>query len=45
MQARALNRGPGGLAGFPLVMNMGFPDNAGGLGSDAVGVPRAVGQT
>lgn len=30
---------------FPLVINMGFPDNFGGLGSNVVGVLMALGQT
>lgn len=43
-------RGPRILAGFhgnlfPLVINMGFPDNIGGLGSNEAGVPMALGQT
>lgn len=50
IQPRALSRGLGRLAGFhrtlfPLVMSMGFSDNAGGLGSDAAGVAMAGGQT
>lgn len=43
-------RGPRILAGFhrnlfPLVINVGFPDNTGGSGSNAAGVPMAMGQT
>lgn len=43
-------RSPGVLEGFPrtpfsLVINMGFPDNAGGSGGGAAGVPMAVGHT
>lgn len=52
IQARTLNwgTGQGCLAGFrrtlfPLVINMGFPDNVGGSGSDVAGVPMAMGQT
>lgn len=50
MQARSPIWRPGGLSGFhrtlfPLVVNVGFSDNAGGLGGNAAGVPRAVGQT
>lgn len=52
MQARTLTLGGGGVAFgrlhrplFPLVINMGFSDNAGGWGGDAAVVPMAVGQT